>query len=825
MQVKKHTQYILESKLIEENLRVNILPYFSSKWNKAGKKRNYLQEQLLEFAGFSSMGEFIDYVSPQTCAIFFHAGLGSRWNQSLRDINNLNLDKKYKIDHHKPRGLVRIENFIPGINSEYIALASYNIFSISRAANKLIVIHGHGQKNDFAREIIEPFRISDKTFYMEQKMDSKTHKPLGHGDALIQLVNDPQNSSVLNVFKRSKFTITCFEGVPSRKSTVELTLLAMYVLDKYQKNISWLSPTTILDTPRYPFIIDKKGDITGLDHARLYGNELSKDRLEIRPNNIGIHIFNTSDIFPLLSNIKDQLKLKSDYTKIFPRLKINEFALDHLMEMIIKKKRLKIFNIADKIELENEVKTVDSLMRYSQDMQKMFIQDFEPKKISATETEKHMEYINYLLGKNPHNIVLLDPDPIKKGVGAGHSRQIYMVKLFLEGCKVGNNITHITLSQMNSNGLLLFLIFKLYKYFQSHPMIMDYINIIMSRLNDVTLIDRELLKSDYSKEITQLLRESKNFDPNKPTIFISTHVIETISAINIMNNSGLNGAVLEYIPDPFPVPVQLWMMSSPITCTNHYRIVHDEATASNLKKIRPEIAINSEVIPLGTLSNYKFLLIRKKKICDAGTYHIGIEFGGNYIPAYDKKIFIFLKTIKGKIMNGSIKITLHIMYHQKTYDKLNKFLIAEDLQSKVGKNIRIIHSLGVKNPVFHAIETREKYLTGELDGNWSSPDVVITKGSEVTLEHRGDMIMAAIYGAGHERIDALTGVKERRAINCITTKASKLWNRIEEEFKRRETEDLPGPSPSLAIFGLLTYLDQDYFKRNIISKLPDNWQD
>lgn len=806
---------IIEDK--QRIFRTKVFPYFGKVWRRATVNRNILQKNLLYLSGFSSMDEFLTRLAPKTCAIFITAGIGSRWQSSVKDKRNKTLVKLYQVNKNKPRSLVKIPNFLPGISTDKIALGAYNAYAVGRAASKLIIIHADKQQENIENEIISPLHLSGKTEYARQFFYSEANKPSGHADALIQLLNNTRNQNAARIFKSSTFTIICFGGIPSRRTTVELSLLAMYVLDMYKVHVSWLSPTTVLKNSRYPFEIDKNGIITKIGHGKLFGNDSLRKFPTFAPNNIGIHIFKTKDIIPILNSFYEQFMVTKNYKEVLHGSQQDEFALDHIMDYLIKRQKLFILNTADNKEIQNEVKRIETISKFIKDVKQMFISDFKSKLMTKSEVMKHINHISKCLRNNSHNIVLLDPDPLTRGTGAGHSRQIYLMRLFLQKCKADNLITYISLSEVKVAGFFTKITVSIYKYLQAYPKFYDLVHFLLKLVGNNKIIDRELAKTDMTAEVIQNLKKSANFNSKRPTIFITTHVLETVTAIRLINDHELKAKVLEYIPDPFP-RVHLQMMSTPITSPNHLSIVHDRQTAQNLKSIRRFKDGDSKVYPLGTLSNYTFLIGKKEKSKFNSPLHIGIEFGGNYLFNYDKKVFAFIRSIAEKIRFGQVRLSIHTMYHRKTHENLLSLLQELGLNYGIDKNIRIIHSGSTVNPAREAIETREAYLTGKLDKGWPMPRAVISKGSEVAIEHRGDMLIVAIYGAGHERIDAQTGVRENRTINCIDMPIERLWGEIINNLEVRSSQ-IVHPPQSLAVFGILALLDLNYFRKFILIKL------
>lgn len=806
---------ITESK--REFFQKKVYPYFGKDWRFAKANRDNLQKDLLYLSGFFSMGEFITKLAPKTCAVFITAGIGSRWQKSIKDKRNKELVDTFQIDKNKSRSLVKIPNFLPGISADRIVLGAYNVYAVARAASKLITIHSTDQRENIENDIIIPLHLSGKTEYAEQYLYPEQNKPLGHADALVQLLTLSRNKKAARIFASSTYTVICLSGIPSRRTTVELTLLAMYVLDMYKVNVSWLSPTTVLAIPRYPFKIDKKGVISGVGHGKLFGNDSLLNFPALAPNNIGIHILKTADVIPILNTFHKKFMINNSYKGILPQTCADEFALDHIMDHFIKRQRLFIFNIADTKELQNEVKSIETIPKFIIDLQYLFSLDYKSKKMTKNEVIKHINYVSSCLKKTPHNIVLLDPNPLTRGIGAGHSRQIYLMRLFLLKCNADDYITYISLKEVKITGFMAKTTMSIYKYLQAYPKFYNLVHTFLNRLGNNKIIDRESAKTDMTADVIQSLKKSANFDSQRPTIFITTHVAETVTAMRLINDYGVKGKVLEYIPDPFP-RVQLQMMSSPITALHHKVIVHDRQTAQNLQSIRHYKESDNKIYPLGTLSNYTFLMDTGERSKLSFPVHMGIEFGGNYLAGFDNKVFAFIRSIYKKIKTGQVKLTIHTMYHRKTFANLIYLFKTLGLEEGIDKNIRIIHSEEGANPAREAIESREAYITGRLDKGWPCPEAVVSKGSEVTIEHRGQMLIVAIYGAGHERVDAQVGESENRTINCIDTPVELLWDEIMNNLKTRNSQAVHPPQ-SLAVFGILAFLDQNYFDKFILSKL------
>lgn len=339
-----------------------IAQYLTFNWQNASEHRLMIQEKLLELSGFKSMDEFVEKVSEETAVVFIHGGIATRWIKSLDDLQNKDLIKQFNIDPTAARGLARVPNFIPDIKRKTIPMAAYNLFSIQRIAGHLVVIHSRDQRSAIQKEILEPLGINNQSYFVEQIPDLATGKPLGHGDALLQAILDGDAGPII---KKSKFIVTCNGTLPSRRSTVELSLLALYVAHMFGEEIAAIAPTAILpDKEKYPIIMDKDG----FPIEQVYNKPLEFGG---RPNNIGIFAFVTGEIIRLLESVEK--KRVKGYKSLFGS---SNFDIGHISRAFMDKRKLRILNIASPREIQNDVKTVEQLPNFVEDIRQMMKEDF-----------------------------------------------------------------------------------------------------------------------------------------------------------------------------------------------------------------------------------------------------------------------------------------------------------------------------------------------------------------------------------------------------------------------------------------------------------------
>jgi hypothetical protein len=317
------------------------------------------------------------------------------------------------------------------------------------------------------------------------------------------------------------------------------------------------------------------------------------------------------------------------------------------------------------------------------------------------------------------------------------------------------------------------------------------------------MIDFVLKGSSLVPEVLQNLERAPTFDRAKPTIFITTHVEQEMAAITLMNKGLIKGpGVIAAIPDPWREG-SLVSMSSPIKLKEdkglHVVIVHDYATAREFRRLRPNSG--AKVFPLGTASDPYFLFHPGEEYDHP--FHIGIEFSGNYLHKYGELIIRFIQSIKNELSRGMIALTVHAMHHEKSVRRLEHLLYELDI-ANLG-NIRLLYA----HTVEEAIDTRRKYSRGTLDAGWPAPHVVISKGGEVPLEHRGRQLIVGVWGEGHEEQDILAGVHEGRAVDFRGLPPTEWYSTILEVYRKREDHP-PSVPQSLAVFAPLLLIDPQY---------------
>ena len=299
-----------------------VMPYFMRLRGEEHLTRENLEiieRKLLELAGFEDMRSFLDTVRQETVTVTFIAGAGTRWIESFKKPENEELIRRYGIKKDEPRAMARVPNLLDP-NGDNIPMAAYNLLAVRNLGTKQVIIYGgktdeEAEKNRrLIEELTQKMGINNVVF-IRQKIHPGREKPLGHGDALLQVLDDPQGKKA---FENAKYVITNFGCDANSYQTTVLSLLAMYVFDKYGINLSGLMPTSTSESPEYPIYIDHNGLPLGTVHKKdnLPPPEDGESSLQ---SNVGIRIFRLR----ALLNVLDR------YREIYEKIKQGKDGVDY----------------------------------------------------------------------------------------------------------------------------------------------------------------------------------------------------------------------------------------------------------------------------------------------------------------------------------------------------------------------------------------------------------------------------------------------------------------------------------------------------------------
>lgn len=397
-----------------------------------------------------------------------------------------------------------------------------------------------------------------------------------------------------------------------------------------------------------------------------------------------------------------------------------------------------------------------------------------------------------------------------RGFGAGHERQAEELAERNRRLKIRSS--RLSLDMTAAEDPLTRLFSVGYKSMQNHPRIYDaFTKYVFNHLPN-SFYDNLVDSWGNPEELMeQIYIQDPNFDPQQNTYFETTHskaamaVYKAIAAGYLFENKvTLN----EYIPDPWD-EAAMKTMSIPGSLSKHFRTVHNVETARTLVKIK---RFCTAILAFGTLSNPHFLLDDQPERDTHAIPHIGFELSGNPIDGVDNKIIQALIGGQELIRQNQIEVTIHAMHHPLSYQKFINCL--KELGLENHPNVRVIG--GGEMTLFDAIDSRERYITGkDIPGyrSFRSPDVVISKAGEVTLEDRGNMLIIFIWGEGHEKKDGLVGVEEQRAIDGRKIRAEKLLFVARDEIKEKRPKRNPPRSVAVFAPSILSENRNDIFYR------------
>lgn len=329
---------------------------------------------------------------------------------------------------------------------------------------------------------------------------------------------------------------------------------------------------------------------------------------------------------------------------------------------------------------------------------------------------------------------------------------------------------------------------KWYPFLQKNPFLMKLLNLYLNSRAGRKVVDKSVLEmgDESAENIKQQLAISvkeNRFDPNLPTIFLSTHTLTAQGFRKLVEERrNPDDWVFEFLPDPWK-DSQLRAMASPEISTENWVVVlHDEETVKEYRKIRPNIG--AKIVVGGTISS-PYATKRRKQLMNKSApqrnhLDIFIECSGHPVPAFDSKVAKFLSSVVNELKNGKVRIVIDPMLHEVSHKTFSEALNAEGLSDC--KNILL---LDIASDLESAVNRREDIIEGinqlvnEKFMNSFDPFAVIAKSGEVPLEDRADMIVfCPHYTVMHEERDLLFGVREGRAVDATKIEPSEWMSEL-----------------------------------------------
>ncbi len=339
----------------KEKLRM-VLDLVGRNWKDAPSVVDWLQDALLELAGYQrgEMNVFLKAVAPKTMVITIHGGAATRWGESFQTDEGKQILDRYEINPSvstKARCLVDLpvafsEHYPDNDRQPVIAWNFEAVRDIVCAGASHMVIAGSEKNKDELLGVASQMGM-DGSFGRLQKVRDRKLKVQGHGDALLQQLDDLKKAKEQGI----EYLVAHFAGDATDSRSVQMSLLLQYVLKLNGKPVSGVLPTAPMAIPKYPVYRDTMGRSVFLGHEKLYGpnsvgNPLAKvvqltfdgkeDLFETGGSNIGVWVFD----LPQTIEVLDSVVGLYDEAHTFARLpghgakQMDEFALDDLVRML-----------------------------------------------------------------------------------------------------------------------------------------------------------------------------------------------------------------------------------------------------------------------------------------------------------------------------------------------------------------------------------------------------------------------------------------------------------------------------------------------------------
>lgn len=277
--------------------------------------------------GLDTKEDYLAYLKSSTLCITLFAGLGERWRASFESVPGAEMRFK-----DLPRALYPVQNVLVS-GSDKIALGAYALHAVSHLGDSVIVIRGHeALLKSYA---LSPLGIDPKKVrFVEQATIHE--KPLGHGDAVYQL---------LDIIGEYEYVIVNFAGDLSRPATAETALLAIDALESIDEDVRLILPCTKVKNPEYVVKIDADGLPSSLGHGKLKGSEAQAEGF----TNVGLRVYRSDALFEALTLFR-KMYYKDETGYTIPGNVSNDFALDNIDEWLCEKKTVRILPIASSVE-------------------------------------------------------------------------------------------------------------------------------------------------------------------------------------------------------------------------------------------------------------------------------------------------------------------------------------------------------------------------------------------------------------------------------------------------------------------------------------------
>jgi len=282
----------------------SIIDYYLRQDELTEDEKIVLERKLIELSGFSTLKDFLAAVKKDTVVVTALAGAGSRWIESIHKSGNQQIVTDRHIDPEAPRCLTRVKDVLhpeEHKRNPYTAIGVYNLKAMEGLGQQVVMYGGETDRDanrnrmEIIRDVLLPAGVSAR--FSRQHIYPHNKKPSGHGDILMQLFAD---SEMADVLKDKKYVIANFGGDANSFRTATLSLLSMYVFNKYGHSVGSFIPTATVPGEGvipYPLYLDEDSFLpVDTINPKDDGPDYKPEGIASRFSNVGVRLYSISDL-------------------------------------------------------------------------------------------------------------------------------------------------------------------------------------------------------------------------------------------------------------------------------------------------------------------------------------------------------------------------------------------------------------------------------------------------------------------------------------------------------------------------------------------------
>lgn len=380
IRLKQQERDFFSAKLRKHSQLGRIANYFlrgSSKERFSPENIVGLETELLHLSGFDNMAGFLQKVKKDTLVITAVAGAATRWKESIAKPQNGAIVRERHINSRAPRCMAHVQDYDQP--DQMIPIGTYNLRAVQDLGDQVVVYGGGNPEQAMVHrlqlynELISPMKANVRL--CKQKIYPNKKKPSGHGDLLLQIFKDPRMHDVI---MNKKYVIANFGGDANSYQTAVLSLLTLYVFDKYGFTLGSFIPTTIPSEQEkdfHPLYTDNNGLPTSSYHPK--DDKVKPDGSPSGQTNVGFRLYGMEQLMKVMRPYEEaQARMEKGKDVEYP---VGELKQDHFDQACMQD--LGINALVAPIAIEEEIihtpKGVDNLAQFEADMRVVYQKDRE----------------------------------------------------------------------------------------------------------------------------------------------------------------------------------------------------------------------------------------------------------------------------------------------------------------------------------------------------------------------------------------------------------------------------------------------------------------